>query len=193
MHSVYSPAGYSSAVDVRIVVHRCIGLHLVRKSFIVIERLGTNCMVSGEQRPLRTNGWAERTLLNCLAITQDGGIRSDAAGMQDVHPQLMEVAKKPDNEAPDDESVYMTGNRAFHQLHEKGLVENVEEVEGLSDDRYVVEPGYAPQDARRTEWVLTEAGIEEVRRLSAKYEEELATLMRRFGRWNPASLEGDTR
>jgi hypothetical protein len=139
------------------------------------------------KQELLTNGWAERTLLNCLAVTRDGDIRSDVAGMQDVKARLQEVAKKPDNQSPDDESVYMTGNRAFHKLHEKGLVEHLEEVD-LSDDRYVVTEGYTPDDARLTEWVLTESGIEEAQRLNDRYEQKLAKLRRRFGRWNPESL-----
>lgn len=143
-------------------------------------------MGEGNQQTLRTSGWAERTLLNCLAVTRDGRIRSDAAGMQDVKGRLQEVAKMPDGRAPDDESVYMTGNRAFHKLHEKGLVKNVTEVDGLSGDRYVVQAGYTPDDARLTEWVLTEAGIDEVRNLNVRYEQELAKLMRRFGRENPS-------
>lgn len=140
-------------------------------------------MNEGGSASPRTNGWAERTLLNCLAVEGDGDVRSLAAGMQDVHGRLKQVARKPDAGAPDDESVYMTGNRAFHELSDKGLVENVEEAENLSSDRYAVSAGYAPDDGRLTEWVLTEAGFEEVRRLNEYFEQEREKLLRRFGRW----------
>lgn len=133
---------------------------------------------------LQTNGWAERTLLNCLAISQGGELRSRAAGMQDVHGQLKQVAEKTNDTVPDDESVYMTGNRAFHKLHEKGLVEDIEDAALVPPSRYDVEPGYTPDDARLTEWVLTEEGFDEVRRLDAQYERELEALRRRFGRWD---------
>lgn len=132
---------------------------------------------------LRTNGWAERTLLNCLAVVTDEDIRSLAAGMQDVHGRLKQVASKPDGETPDDESVYMTGNRAFHELRKKGLVTDVEDARNLSSKRYAVSAGYSPDDGRRTEWVLTEAGFEEVRLLNEYFEHEREKLLRRFGRW----------
>jgi hypothetical protein len=133
---------------------------------------------------LRTNGWAERALLHCLVVTDGEEVRSRAAGMQDIHGRLKQIARKPDGEAPADESVYRTGNRAFHELRDKGLVRSVSKAENLGADRYDVPAGYTPDDGRRTEWVLTEAGFEEVRQLDAVYDRELAALRRRFGRWD---------
>lgn len=135
-----------------------------------------------DSHDLQTSGWAERTLLQAVAIRGDDGITSRAAGMQDVHDRLVAVAQLTQSQPPDDESVYMTGNRAFHQLEEKGLVADVEDAQGLAADRYEVAPGYRPDDARRTEWVLTDEGFTEVRRLDERFKQELAALQRRFGR-----------
>lgn len=129
----------------------------------------------------RSNGWIERTLLNCLANKDPEKLRSHAKGMQDVKGRLQDQAGNADTHLSDDESVYEGGRRAFHNLEEKGLVAEVEDA-NLSSDRYLVDAGYAPDDGRVTEWVLTDDGFEEIRLLDRLYEEEVANLRRRFGR-----------
>jgi len=90
-----------------------------------------------------------------------------------------------------------TIRRAFGQLREKGLVRRVEELSAddlrsgrydlgeLSPDGDPADPAaYAgtSDDARVTDWVLTEAGSREVERLDARYAAELEQLAARYGR-----------
>jgi len=90
-----------------------------------------------------------------------------------------------------------TVRRTFTQLEAKGLVVRVEELDAsaLASDRYdlgalseggdptdPVDYGGTSDDARVTDWVLTDEGRREVERLDERYQAELDALAARFGR-----------
>jgi hypothetical protein len=87
--------------------------------------------------------------------------------------------------------------RTFTQLAEKGLVRRVEELSEsqLREPRFdlgTLDPGGDPgdpsaysrtsDDARVTDWILTDAGRREVDRLDERYAQELDELAARYGR-----------
>lgn len=88
-----------------------------------------------------------------------------------------------------------TIRRTFKQLHEKGLVRRVEDLgpSELRAERFDLgtpegdpdQPAAYPRtsdDARVTDWILSDEGRQEVERLDARYAEELDELAARYGR-----------
>lgn len=148
---------------------------------------------------LATSGYVERTVLNQL-VDADG--RFVPTRVSDVLEPLTSVIGRGDyaNVGPRNEHATVQRSsvrRTFAQLEEKGLVVRVEDLpaEALAGDRYAlgsVRAGGDPtdpsdytdtsDDARVTDWVLTEEGRAELDRLDDRYEAELDALAARFGR-----------
>lgn len=149
----------------------------------------------------RTSGHVERTIVHHLA-----GADADRSGPTTVGDVLEDVAAvvergdygNPGIRNPEATNVRQsTIRRTFGQLAEKGLVQRVADLdpERLREDRFALgelDPGGDPEDpaayartaddARVTDWVLTDEGRREVERLDARYEAELDALAARHGR-----------
>lgn len=161
----------------------------------------------GGDGELATSGHVERTILHRLC--GDDSERYRPLTVSDVLEDLAAVIERGEygnvgmrNDAPTVRKSSV--RRTFTQLADKGLVTRVAELdpERLHDDRYDLgaldddgdpaDPSaYAntTDDARVTDWVLTPAGREEVRRLDAAYERELDALAARYGRQRGETTE----
>lgn len=148
---------------------------------------------------LATSGYVERTVLNQL-VDADG--RYVPTCVSDVLEPLTSVIERGGyaNVGPRNEHATVQRSsvrRTFTQLEEKGLVVRVEDlpVEALASDRYALgalRAGGDPtdpsayyrtsDDARVTDWVLTEEGRAELDRLDERYAAELDAVAARFGR-----------
>lgn len=157
----------------------------------------------GEESPtdeqLRTSGYVERTILHhmmgdeydCYTPTTVSDVLDDVVsviergGYANIGPDAAAGATVRKS----------TIRRAFKQLHEKGLVQRVEELDepDLRDRRFDLGmPGDDPgnpatysgtsDDARVTDWILTDVGRREVERLDARYADRLDELAARYGR-----------
>lgn len=164
----------------------------------------TEAPSTDEQPPdaeLRTSGYVERTVLHHMAGDGDGPSVPTTVG--DVLDDVAAVVERGDygNLGPrgaDGALVQKsTIRRAFTQLHEKDLVQRVGDLVApeLRDGRFelgTLDPDGDPadpaaysrtsDDARVTDWLLTTEGQREVRRLDARYADELDDLAARYGR-----------
>lgn len=155
---------------------------------------------SGTERP-RTSGHVERTILHHMAGDDDG--RYAPTTVSDVLDEIAAVLERGDyanlgmRGSAGSNVRKSTIRRTFTQLQEKGLVERVEELSGselrdsrfdlgsLDDDGDPDDPSaYArtSDDARVTDWILTDEGHREVELLDARYAAELDELAARYGR-----------
>lgn len=148
---------------------------------------------------VRTSGHVERTILHSLV--EDG--RYVPTTVSDVLDPIASVIDRGgyDNIGPNgaaDVTVRKsTVRRAFARLRDKGLVRRVSDLDpsDIRDDR--VDLGQLPDDgdpddptaysrtsddARVTDWILTDEGRRELQRLDAQYAEELDELAARYGR-----------
>jgi hypothetical protein len=151
---------------------------------------------------LRTSGHVERTVLHRMAGDDD---RYAPVTVGDVLDDVTAVIERGDygNHGPrgGGETGALvqrsTVRRTFKQLREKGLVRRVGDLDRseLRDPRFDLgepdpdadpaDPAAYPRtsdDARVTDWVLTDAGRREVERLDARYAAELDDLAARYGR-----------
>lgn len=160
---------------------------------------------SGENRTgpdaadLATSGYIERTTLHHLAGQDPEPRRPSTVG--EVLPAIAAVIKRGDyaNIAPNgatEGTVRKSAvRRSFTQLAEKGLVQRVSELGETTLQSGDVDLGNCTgepanpteyscvsDDARVTDWILTEDGLAEVRRLDACYTAELNELAGRYGR-----------
>ncbi|MFC7081781.1 hypothetical protein [Halorussus caseinilyticus] len=150
---------------------------------------------------LRTSGHIERTILHHMA----GGDydRYAPTTVSNVLDDITAVVERGDyaNVGPEGAAGATVRKsavrRTFTQLHEKGLVRRVEELAAsdLRAERFDLGPlaadgdpddpaAYArtSDDARVTDWILTDEGRREVERLDARYADELDELAARYGR-----------
>lgn len=154
----------------------------------------------GGDGELATSGHVERTILHRLCGEETDRYRPST--VSDVLDDIAAVIERGDygnvgmrNDAPTVRKSSV--RRTFTQLADKGLVARVADLdpERLRDDRYALgelaadgdpadHSAYAntSEDARVTDWILTPAGREEVRRLDAAYERELDAVAARYGR-----------
>lgn len=152
-----------------------------------------------ESEELATSGYIERTILHHLAGS-DASTRTPST-VGSVVPAVAEVIRRGNyanlgpRGAEDGTVRRSTIRRAFTQLDDKGLVQRVGELEGaqLDSEKYdlgecdgdVADPNsYArtSDDARVTDWILTDEGQAEIERLDTRYEAELDDLAARYGR-----------
>ncbi len=156
---------------------------------------------TGEQTEAEvlTSGHVERTILHHMVgddserstPTTVGGVLDDIAavikrgGYANIGPKTAESGTVRQS----------TVRRTFMQLREKGLVRRVEELSEseLRDDRFDLgtsngDPSdptaysKTSDDARVTDWILTDDGRREIERLDARYTAELDELAARYGR-----------
>jgi len=148
---------------------------------------------------LLTNGHIERTILHCMVGTDPD--RYEPTRVSAVLDPLAAVIERGGygnvgmrNEAPTVRKSSV--RRTFTQLAEKGLIQRVDELAPaeLRADRFDLgaltgddpdDPrAYAKvsDDARVTDWILTDEGRAEVGRLDARYAAELDKLAARYGR-----------
>ncbi|WP_276301423.1 hypothetical protein [Halorussus lipolyticus] len=152
-----------------------------------------------EGAELRTSGHIERTILHHMAGDgSEGYAPTTVSGVLDDIAAVIErgdyanVGPKGSAGATVRKS---TVRRTFTQLHEKGLVQRVEELseDALGDPRFDLgackgDPDdptayeRVSDDARVTDWILTDDGRREVERLDARYADELDELAARYGR-----------
>ncbi|WP_135825803.1 hypothetical protein [Halorussus ruber] len=149
---------------------------------------------------LRTSGHIERTILHHMAGEGDRYAPTTVSGVLDDIAAVIErggyanVGPKGAASATVRKS---TIRRTFTQLDEKGLVRRVEELSEsqLGEPRFALGEREADgdpagptayervtDDARVTDWILTDEGRREVERLDARYAEELDELAARYGR-----------
>lgn len=145
-----------------------------------------------------TSGHVERTILNQM-VDEDGRYRPTA--VSDVLEAVAAVIARGDYgnlgpRSPTSVVQKSTVRRAFSQLGEKGLIQRVEDLSesDLTDQRYALgectggdpsDPASysnTADDARVTDWILTDEGTTELDRLDARYAAELDDLAARFGR-----------
>jgi DNA-binding MarR family transcriptional regulator len=150
---------------------------------------------------LQTSGHVERTILHHMvgddydryapttvsAVLDDVAAVIERGGYANIGPKNAAGATVRKS----------TVRRTFKQLHEKGLVQRIEELaeselrdqrcdlgtldsDGDPDDPTAY--SRTSDDARVTDWILTDAGRREVERLDARYAEELDELAARYGR-----------
>lgn len=150
---------------------------------------------------LQTSGHIERTILH--QMVSDDYQRYTPTTVSDVLHDITSVIERGGyaNVGPNGAAGATVRKssirRTFKQLHEKGLVQRVEEL----TDAEVREPQYdlgtldsdgesddptaysrTSDDARVTDWILTDDGRREVERLDAQYAEKLDELAARYGR-----------
>lgn len=147
---------------------------------------------------LATSGHLERAVLHHM-VSESGGARPTTVSA--VLDDVAAVIERGDygNIGPRNTAGAAVRKsslrRTFTQLREKGLVRRVGDLEptALQSDRYDLGPAagdptdpaaYArtSDDARVTDWLLTETGRREVARLDARYAAELDALAARYGR-----------
>ena len=149
----------------------------------------------------QTSGHVEWTVLHRMAGSGDARPEPTTVGtVSDAVGAIIErggYANVGPNTAAAGTVRKSTIRRTLTGLHEKGFVRRVADLdlEELRDDR--VDLGELPEggdpadpaaysgtsdDARVTDWLLTEAGEREVGRLDARYESELDDLAARYGR-----------
>lgn len=156
---------------------------------------------TGEQ--LRTSGHVERTILH--RMVGDGDDAHAPVTVSDVLDDITAVIERGDygNHGPRGGGEtgalvqQSTVRRTFKQLREKGLVRRVGDLDEseLRDSRVDLgepdpdadpaDPAAYPRtsdDARVTDWILTDEGRREVERLDARYAAELDDLAARYGR-----------
>jgi hypothetical protein len=150
---------------------------------------------------LKTSGHVERTILQCM--TGDGGTGRAPTIVSDVLDDVAAVIERGGyaNVGPSSAAAgtvrKSSVRRTFTQLADKGLVSRVSELDEstMRDSRYdlgTLDPDGSPDDptayartsddARVTDWVLTDEGRREVERLDARYAAELDELAARYGR-----------
>lgn len=155
-----------------------------------------------------TSGHIERTILHRMAGNDTGGYQPTT--VSDVIESVAAVLDRGDyrNLGPRNDTggtVQKSSlRRSFNQLEEKGLIQRVTELDGqtLQTDQYdlgeLCEDGdpadpadytKTADDARVTDWILTEAGSAEVQRLDQRYAAELDELAARYGRPAGATLD----
>jgi len=149
---------------------------------------------------LLTNGHIERTILHCIVGADPD--RYEPTRVSAVLDPLAAVIERGGygnvgmrNESPTVRKSSV--RRTFTQLAEKGLIQRVESLSAteLRADRFDLGPladggdpddrrAYAKvsDDARVTDWILTDEGRAEVDRLDARYAAELDELAARYGR-----------
>lgn len=156
------------------------------------------------EESLATNGYIERTILHHLAGSNPESRTPSTVGA--VLPDIAEVIKRGEyanigpNGAVEGTVRKSAIRRAFTQLDEKGLVQRVDDLDAdtLQSDTFdfgtcTGDPSdpasysNTADDARVTNWVLTEEGLAELSRLDARYRSELDELAARYGR-----LRGET-
>ncbi len=148
---------------------------------------------------LLTSGHVERTILHHMigddyeryTPTTVGGVLDDIAavirrgGYANIGPKTAKSGTIRRS----------TVRRTFMQLREKGLVRRVDDLSeselredrfdlGISDSDPADPNSYSntSDDARVTDWILTDDGCREVERLDARYAAELDELAARYGR-----------
>ncbi|WP_162224376.1 hypothetical protein [Halorussus amylolyticus] len=153
----------------------------------------------------KTNGYIERTILHCMADRSDVADGSDEsyapATVGDVLDAIASVIERGDyaNVGPKTATTgtvrKSTIRRALTQLREKNLVQRVEDLteSERTSDRFdlgtlrgdpddVTNYARTSDDARVTDWILTDDGRHEIDRLDARYAAELDELAARYGR-----------
>ncbi|WP_135854827.1 hypothetical protein [Halorussus salinus] len=163
------------------------------------ESAGTEESPADEE--IRTSGHVERTILNHMvgddhesdAPTTVSGVLDDVAAVI----ERGDYANIGPQGAANVTVRKATVRRTFTQLAEKGLVRRVSDLapSELRDSRFdlgALEDGEAADDptayarttddARVTDWILTDEGRREVERLDARYEAEVDDLAARYGR-----------
>jgi len=152
---------------------------------------------SPDDRP-RTSGHVERTILHHVAGDGERSAPTTVSGVLDDVAAVIErggYANLGPNETAGAAVRKSTIRRTFKRLDEKGLVRRVGELteSELRDRRFDLgtpdgDPGdptaypRTSDDARVTDWLLTDEGRQEVERLDAQYAEELDELAARYGR-----------
>jgi len=118
---------------------------------------------------METQGYIERCLVNALREWW-----GEPTGVQDVLEFTQDVGSLT-GDTPDRDGLEVSIRQAFYNLEDKGLAEAADDA---IDD-------YEPDDERITEWVGTQATVEEYRDMQDEYEDELNRLMKRYGRPDP--------
>jgi hypothetical protein len=149
---------------------------------------------------LRTSGHIERTILHHMTGEDDRYAPTTVSAVLDDIAAVIErgdYANVGPKGAAGATVRKSTIRRTFTQLHGKGLVQRVEELpeSQLGDPRFALgeresdgDPAdptayeRVTDDARVTDWLLTDEGRREVARLDARYAEELDELAARYGR-----------
>lgn len=156
---------------------------------------------SSAAESVRTSGHVERTILHHMAgadrdryePTTVSGVLDDVAAVIDRG----DYGNLGPNNTAGAAVRKSTVRRAFTQLQEKGLVQRVAELDpdSLRADRFALgavaedgDPGdpaayeRTSDDARVTDWILTDEGRREVERLDVRYAEKLDRLAAQYGR-----------
>jgi hypothetical protein len=150
---------------------------------------------------LQTSGHVERTILHhMVGDDYDRYAPTTVSAVLDDVAAVIERGGYANIGPPDATSATVrksTIRRTFKQLCEKGLVQRVEELaeSELRDQRFDLgtldsdgdpdDPSAYPRtsdDARVTDWILTDEGRREVERLDARYAKTLDELAARHGR-----------
>ncbi len=149
-----------------------------------------------------TRGHIERTILHCMVgETPERYVPTTVGGVLDPLTAVIErgnygnVGPRAGDAGPLVQQSSI--RRTFSQLAEKGLIQRVADLTPaqlrdprydlgtLADDGDPTDPGdysRTSDDARVTDWILTDAGRREVERLDAAFARELDELAARYGR-----------
>ena len=158
----------------------------------------TDSRAGDDPDPPRTSGHVKRTVLYCLA-SRDGGPMTVGDALEPIGGVVERGGYGNPGPRSNDATVVQrsTVRRAFNQLRDDGLVARVVDLDAdaLAEGPVAlgaVEDGGDPadpaayaattDDARVTDWVLTDDGRGEVDRLDRAYAAELDDLAARYGR-----------
>lgn len=148
---------------------------------------------------LETSGYVERTILHHLAGSSVETRQPSTVGkvLDDVAAVIErgDYANLGPNGAKKGTVRKSTIRRAFTQLQDKDLVQRVDELDpeqlqsdtidlGDHDGDPTAASNYdnTADDARVTDWILTDEGAREIARLDARYTRELDEIAARYGR-----------
>lgn len=146
----------------------------------------------------RTSGYIQRTVLHHMAgSSYEPYTPSTVGGVAEAVADVIERGDYANAGPRADAGIARrsTIRRALNQLEERGLIRRVEDLtaDELAGDRIdlgaregdagdVTDYERVTDDARVTDWILTDAGRDEVARLDAAYEAELDALAAKYGR-----------
>lgn len=102
---------------------------------------------------MKTNGYAERAILNRLAKHTANSVRH---GMETRTEILAQNVQSHSKDGIDENTARATTRRALGRLREKGLVEEYE----------------SEAKRRQKMWAVTEAGVDEAREIREAFEEQ---------------------
>lgn len=102
---------------------------------------------------MKTNGYAERVIVNRLAKHTANGVRR---GMETRTEILAQNVQMHSTDRLDDNTARATTRRALGRLQDKGLVEEYE----------------TEEERRQKKWAITDDGVAEARDLREAFEEQ---------------------